>query len=153
MRRFNFNTAPVETDADDPPGYHCGAAGIGAAIGGETIAGNLFVLPPGEAVCPYHWETDEEWLLVISGDVVVRHAEGEDTLGPGDIVCFPAGPPGAHKVSAGATEARCMILSTRNFPAVAGYPDSDKIGVWTGPAQREGMFPKSSSVDYYEGET
>ena len=41
-----------------------------------------------------------------------------------------------------------MIFSTRNEPAVAVYPDSDKIGVWP-PGK---LFRADDAVDYWEGE-
>ena len=59
------------------------------------------------------------------------HGESYHPPAPPDIVCFPAGPDGAHKVSNRQSEtARIVIFSTKNEPAVAVYPDSDKIGVW-----------------------
>ena len=54
-------------------------------------------------------------------------------LEPGDTVCFPAGPEGAHQVFNRSSEvSRFLILSTNVEPAVAVYPDSNKIGVWPG---------------------
>ena len=37
-------------------------------------------------------------------------------------------------------------------PAATVYPDSDKIGVWTGNKADDVIVPRSSKVDYYEGE-
>ena len=56
------------------------------------MAGGYYEVPPGQANCPYHYESDEEWLLVLEGRLTVRHPDGEDASGPGDLVCFPAGP-------------------------------------------------------------
>jgi uncharacterized cupin superfamily protein len=48
-------------------------------------------LPPGTAIGPYHFEwTDEEWLIVVAGEVAIRRPEGEQTAVAGDVVC-PAG--------------------------------------------------------------
>ena len=41
-----------------------------------------------------------------------------------------------------------MIFSTKKAPAIAVYPDSDKIGVWP-PGK---LFRLSDAVDYWEGE-
>jgi uncharacterized cupin superfamily protein len=101
-------------------------------IGGDRLGGTVYRLPPGE---------------------VVRTPEGEQTLSPGDVVCFPAGPDGAHKVSAGTEEARVIIMSDPTTPAVAVYPDSDKVGVFTAfEPDRRRLFPRSAGVDYYDGE-
>ena len=80
----------------------------------------------------WHYEYGaEEWALVLAGRPTLRHPRGEDELEPGDVVCFPDGPDGAHKLTNRAEEtARVMILSTFSRPAVAIYPDSDKLGVW-----------------------
>jgi uncharacterized cupin superfamily protein len=117
------------------------------------MIGKLFELPPGQALCPYHWETDEEWLLLLKGRLRVRHPEGEDEIGPGDLVAFPAGPEGAHKTtSVGDEPARFVFLSTHNFPAIAVYPDSAKVGVWNRAGDINLMVREGTRLDYYDGE-
>ena len=58
---------------------------------------------------------------------------GQDVLKAGDTTAFPVGP-GGRAQGFNATEApvRFLMLSTKDEPAVAVYPDSNKIGVWTG---------------------
>jgi len=47
---------------------------------------------------------------------------------------------------------RVLILSTKGpFPAVAVYPDSDKLGVWLADGY-QGIFRRGDAVDYWEGE-
>ena len=146
------NLLDVETtqDGDDPAGYETPYARIGPLVGGAALGASVYVLREGQSVCPYHWEAgDEEWLLVLEGRPVVRAHEGEEELEPGDLVCFPAGPDGAHKVTnRRGGEARVVIFSTRNEPAIAVYPDSDKVGVWP-PGK---LFRAGDAVDYWEGE-
>jgi uncharacterized cupin superfamily protein len=75
-------------------------------------------------------------------------------LEPGDTVCFPEGPDGAHKVTnpEDATEdVRVLMISTLNEPSVAVYPDSDKLGVFAGDYRL--MVKRDSGVDYWQGET
>jgi uncharacterized cupin superfamily protein len=154
MRRFNLHSAELERDADDPPGYsETGYTKIGPAIGASMLAGSLYEMPPGQAVCPYHYELgDEEWLIVLEGSATVRLPDGEETLEAGDIVCFPAGPEGVHQVlNRSDATARVLMVSTHRRPAVAVYPDSDKIGVWSEQG-REIMVKRESGVDYWEGE-
>ena len=53
---------------------------MGAAETGLSV----YELPPGQAICPYHYEYGEdEWLLVLAGRPSVRTPEGTDELGPG----------------------------------------------------------------------
>lgn len=153
MRRLNLDTAELARDADDPEGYRSGYVRLGPEIGASTMAGTLIELPPGQSYCPYHYESDEEWLIVLAGRVLVRHPEGEDELVPGDVVCFPAGPAGAHKTTNRGEEAvRMVIVSTRNMPAVAVYPDSGKIGVFTEDRRDDIMVRRDAGVDYWDGE-
>jgi hypothetical protein len=45
------------------------------------------------------------------------------------------------------------MLSNTDEPSVAVYPDSDKIGVWTGDDADHVIVRRSSHVDYYDGES
>ena len=44
------------------------------------------------------------------------------------------------------------MLSTKQKTAVAVYPDSDKVGVWSGDGEVKALFPRSAAVDYWHGE-
>jgi uncharacterized cupin superfamily protein len=151
MRRFNVYSE-IEYD-EKPEGYRQGFEKLAPLVGGSRMAGSLYELPPGQANCPYHYETNEEWLLVLDGRLTVRHPEGEDVLEPGDLVCFPAGPAGAHKLTnKGDGTVRMLMVSTSSLPAVAVFPDSDKIGVWTGERRDSILVRRESGVGYYDGE-
>ena len=153
MRRVNVNTIDLEYDDSDPEGYRAGSLKVSQIIGASTMAGSVYEVPPGQANCPYHYESDEEWLLVLQGRLTVRHPDGEDELEAGDLVCFPRGPQGAHKLTNNGDEpVRMLIVSTRNMPQVAVYPDSDKIGIWTDDGGDNIMVRRESGVDYYAGE-
>jgi len=148
-------TDECSPDPEDPAGYRAGAAPISAAIGAGALALKVFELPAGQSICPYHYEYEEEWLVVLEGSVLVRTPEGEESLARGEVVCFPAGPTGAHKVTHGGGEqsARVLMFSSAREPAVAVYPDSDKLGVWPGNAADQLMFRRSDgNVGYYDGE-
>jgi uncharacterized cupin superfamily protein len=155
MRRVNLHAVEPDYDAEDPPGYGAGMARFGDSIGAAMLGGTVYELPTGQSICPYHYEYgNEEWLLVLDGRPSVRHPEGEFELEPGDVVCFPVGPDGAHKVTnRGEHQARVLMLSTKVDPSVAVYPDSGKLGVWPGDARDNLLVRKESAVDYWDGET
>jgi hypothetical protein len=44
------------------------------------------------------------------------------------------------------------MWSTVVYPTATAYPDSDKVGVWTGDKAEDLIVKRSSRVDYYEGE-
>ncbi len=153
LRRVNYSELVPEYDDTDPDGYRAGMARFGPALGAEKMGASLYELPPGQSICPYHYEyPDEEWLLVVGGRVVVRHEGGETELSSGDMVCFPPGPEGAHKVTClGDETARVVMLSTKEKPAVAVYPDSGKIGIWPGD-ERDVLMMRRDKLAYYDGE-
>jgi uncharacterized cupin superfamily protein len=154
MRRFNVFAPDFTYDDDRPAGYRVGTARLGPAIGSHRVSATVYELPPGESTWPYHYEYGaEEWLLVLDGRPALRHPGGEDELEPGDVVCFPDGPEGAHKVTnRGNATARVMILSTYDRPAVAVYPDSDKLGVWPNGEGESMIVRRESAVDYWDRE-
>lgn len=153
LARVNLHEVHPEYDESDPAGYRAGMVRFGPAIGAAQMGASLYELPPGQSICPYHYEyPDEEWLLVLDGRVTVRHRGGEQELGQGDIVCFPPGPEGAHKVSClGAETARVLMTSTKGTPAIAVYPDSGKVGIWPGD-DRDRLMMRRDTLDYWEGE-
>ena len=156
MRKFNVFDASFEYDESDPEPYRAGMNRFGPAIGASRLGATVYELPPGQALCPYHYESEEEWLLVLQGQLTVRHPEGEDVLGPGDITAFPVGPAGAHKTTNEGTETVRMMMFANSDPmGYTVYPDSDKISFWgdsSDPADRFVRVRRGEKLDYYDGE-
>ena len=71
-----------------------GRIDVARALGSAAMSMFVYDLAPGQSSCPYHYEYDEEWLLVVDGTIVVRTPDGEHTLARGDLVCFSPGPAG-----------------------------------------------------------
>ena len=155
MKRVNVFSAEHEYDPEDPKEFAAGAVRISKELGAEATAIKAYELPPGVKLCPYHYEYEEEWLVVLEGRVIVRTPEGEEEAERGDVVLFPVGPDGAHQVTnAGSETARVLMFSSDREPAVAVYPDSDKIGVWPGDDRDKVMLRREDgSRDYYDRET
>jgi len=154
MDVFNIFTGKTDLppDANDPDGYACSAVRVGQKIGASRLGMSVYELPPGQAICPYHFEwTDEEWLIVIAGSPTLRTPDGERVLEPGSTACFPAGPNGAHLLRNNGEElVRVAILSTKGPVGIAEYPDSDKVGVWANGTHY--MLRRSDHLDYWDGE-
>jgi uncharacterized cupin superfamily protein len=153
MSRPNVFDAQFAQDPNDPPAFAAAEAPFGKAVGGRDLTVRLYEIKPGASLCPYHYEYVEEWLLVIAGDIQVRTPKETVALRAGDVICFPQGPEGAHKVSAtDAAPARVLMFSPSTTPSVCVYPDSDKVAVWAGP-EDDLMFHRADGhVDYYDGE-
>jgi hypothetical protein len=56
-------------------------------------------------------------------------------------------------VNRAAENAHVLMLSTRSWPAVAVYPDSEKVGVFGDDPGAAIMVRRSSDVDYWDGES
>jgi uncharacterized cupin superfamily protein len=154
MSRVNIANPSFVYDPEDPEGFRAGMYRLGTEVGAERTGATLYELPPGELLCPYHYEYgEEEWLLVLSGRPFVRTPEGTEELKPMDVVFFKRGAEGAHQVGNRTDEpARVLMWSDVVWPTGTAYPDSDKVGLWLAPGDSL-MVERSSGVDYYRGES
>ncbi len=155
MADFNLLMGPLHEEHHRPGVVERGIR-VADEIGAERLGATLYELDGGQQICPYHFHyANEEWLLVVAGSPTLRSPEGDRRLRPGDVVCFPTGPEGAHDVrNDGEEPARVLMLSTLIYPEVPVYPESDKIG--TRPVEVGGgdrlNFIRTDAVDYWEGE-
>ena len=113
----------------------------------------VYEIPPGKAAYPYHFHhKTEETFYIISGIGTLRTPEGERRVEAGELIFFPAGAEGAHKLT-NASDTEMLVYL--DFDAaqdldIAEYPDSGKIGIWGMGINR--IYPRSADVDYYDGE-
>ncbi|MBA2514099.1 MAG: cupin domain-containing protein [Solirubrobacterales bacterium] len=155
MRRTPLSAPTFGYDATDPDGYRCGMVRMGPKVGAVQTGASLYELPPGQALCPYHYEYgEEEWAFVVEGRPSVRTPEGTEQLERFEMAFFPMGPAGAHQIRNDTdSPVRVLMWSTVVTPTATAYPDSDKVGIWTGDKAEDLMTVRSSKVDYYHGET
>jgi uncharacterized cupin superfamily protein len=155
MHRADLSNPELTFDPDDPDGFRAGMDRFGGRFGARDTGASLYELPPGQALCPYHYEYgEEEWLLVLTGSATVRTPERTETLGPMQLVFFAKGPEGAHQIRNDSGEpVRILMWSTVVSPTATAYPDSDKVGVYTGVPGENLIVRRSANVDYYDGET
>src|SRR3954463_16729047 len=97
MLHVDLSAPEFSYDPDDPEGFRSGLFRFGPLLGARELGASLYELPPGQAVCPYHYEyAEEECLLVLEGRATVRHPEGEEQLGPWQAGWVSPRPQGAH---------------------------------------------------------
>jgi len=151
---MNVADLEFEVDEEDPDGFRAGMKRFTKRFGAKATGMSIYDLPPGQAICPYHYEyAEEEWLVVLEGTPTLRDPSGESVLAPWDVCFFPTGPDGAHAVRNQTEEpVRVMMFSEVRTPAATVYPDSDKIGVYVGNKDDTALFRRSSAVDYYADE-
>ncbi len=137
-----------------PPGHEFAGRGLADDAGAKLTGLGLYELPPGQKTWPYHFElSEEEWLIVVSGEVVVRTPDGERRMRAGDVACFPAGPAGAHAVrNDGDVTARYVMPSSRaRYSDGAVYLDSGTFVIRSpGGFHHRGRL--GEEVEYWEGE-
>lgn len=121
--------------------------------GAKNTLVSVYEIPPGKAAYPYHYHhKNEETFYILSGEGVLRTPEGERKVSAGELLFFPTGPEGAHKIT-NASETEMLIyidFDVVHDIDVAVYPDSEKIGVWGMGINK--LYPESADVDYYQGE-
>ena len=94
MRRVNISDPSFTYDPVDPEGFRAGMFRLGPQLEAKETGTTIYELPPGQALCPYHYEYgEEEWLLVIEGRPLVRTPEGTEQLEPSTSCSSPRAPP------------------------------------------------------------
>ena len=121
--------------------------------GAKNTLVSIYEIPPGKAAYPYHYHhKNEETFYILSGVGILRTPEGERKVAAGELLFFPTGPEGAHKIT-NASETEMLVyidFDVVHDIDVAVYPDSDKLGVWGMGINK--LYPESADVDYYAGE-
>jgi uncharacterized cupin superfamily protein len=100
---------------------------LGDALGLRKIGINHTTLPPGKESSMRHWHThEEEFIFVLSGEVVLRTDAGEQVLTAGMCAGFPLGTTDGHQlVNRGTEPAVYLEVSNRDPLDEASYPDVD----------------------------
>jgi len=155
MPRVNISDPSFDYESADPEGFRSGLFRLGGQVGARRTGASVYELPPGQAICPYHYEYgEEEWALVLEGRPSLRTPDGTEQLEPLDLAFFPTGPAGAHQLrNDGSERVRILMWSEVVTPTATAYPDSDKVGIWTGHKAEDLMVERSSNVDYFHGES
>ena len=86
----------------------------------EQLGVNPFVLMPGEPMAMYHWEADQEGLLVVSGEAALIVEGEERPLRAWDFVHLP---PSTRHVLVGAGSGPCVVIAV-GARAHDGHPGS-----------------------------
>jgi len=132
MSRLDLSTIPVLTGTGYPDPYAEAVNGRSrqalAKAGGLTQFGaNLVELQPGAASSQRHWHTHEdEFVMVVSGELTLITDAGETLMRAGDCAAFPAGrPDGHHLVNRGWGNALFLVVGPNDPGDRATYPDID----------------------------
>jgi uncharacterized cupin superfamily protein len=130
MPKLDLTTIAVQTGSDYPAPFDEPVAQrmrqrLGDAGGLTQFGVNRVELPPGCWSGQRHWHAEEdEFVYVISGEVVLVTDQGETLLRAGDCAAFPANTPNAHHlINRGASNAVCLDVGSRSADDRVVYPD------------------------------
>jgi uncharacterized cupin superfamily protein len=152
VRRINLDELVYRHPAEHGP-YGADDGEIGFWIGARKLGYRAARLRAGEAFCPYHWHAvEEEAFVVWEGTPTLRTPAGTFALRRGDVVAFPVGPLGAHRLHNDGPEP-CVVLmfsNTGGGTEACFYPDSHKMLVDFGDDTT--IVRAEPTLDYYDGE-
>lgn len=135
MPKIDIDALPVRAGSAYPAPFNAPCAGrtrraLGDAVGLDQFGINLQRLAPGAWTSQRHWHTvEDEFVWVVSGEVVLVTDEGETVMGPGDCAGFKAGVPNGHHIQ-NRSDAEAVLLeigSRRPGVDACDYPDIDMI--------------------------
>ncbi len=97
------------------------------ALGLKQFGVNVTTLQPGAASSQRHWHVaEDEFCYVLEGEITLISNEGEQLLGPGMAMGFPANDENGHQlINRGAKPAVYLEIGTRSLVEHVVYPDVD----------------------------
>jgi len=137
MKKIAIETAPTRVGSGYPAPYDEPCRGrrrwrLGDAAGVTQFGVNLLRLPAGQWSSQRHWHsTEDEFVYILEGEVVLVTDAGEERLRAGDCAGFKAGDAdGHHLQNRGAKEAVVLEIGSRRPDGDdVDYPDIDlRIG-------------------------
>jgi uncharacterized cupin superfamily protein len=102
MKKLDIDAIPLESGCNYPPPFDAPCLGstwrrLGRAAGLTAFGVNLSRIPPGVWSSQRHWHSHEdEFVVVLEGELTLVTNDGEEKLGPGQCAAFKAGDPDGH---------------------------------------------------------
>ena len=120
---------------------------LGDALGLRNFGVNLTTIPPGAVSALRHWHSHEdEFIYLVSGELVLMTGEAEQVLKPGKCAGFPAGKPDGHcLVNRTGKDAVYLEVGDRRPDDAVTYPDDDIAGRATPQGRR---FTRKDGTPY-----
>jgi uncharacterized cupin superfamily protein len=149
-----------DMEGDNGP-FRWRRARVGRMAGSRSLGASVFELEPGCSTFPLHCHyANEELLVVLRGRPTLRGASAERELDEGEVVSFPVGREGAHRIdNRSDSPVRVMIVSTMIGPDVVEHLDSEKVFARSYPPGTDApddavevMVKREDSRPFFEGE-
>src|SRR6516162_7135056 len=134
MKKIDLAAVPAHTGSNYPPPFDapCNAQSSQrlGGHGGLTLFGvNLTILEPGAWSSQRHWHSHEdEFVWILSGEVVLVTDAGEEVLRAGDCAAFKAGEgDGHHLVNRSDQDVMLIEVGNRDPADRTVYSDIDMV--------------------------
>ena len=100
---------------------------LGDHVGLKNFGVNLTrIVPGGQSSARHAHSKQDEFIWVVSGEIVLETNEGQQTLRPGMCAGFPAGSGNAHRfINNSAADAVLLVVGDRTPFDEVSYPDID----------------------------
>jgi uncharacterized cupin superfamily protein len=120
---------------------------LGDQAGLTQFGVNLLRLVPGAWSSQRHWHTgSDEFVYVISGEVVLVSDDGEEVLRAGDAAGFKAGDTNGHCLQNRSDADACILeIGTRSATDVGYYSDIDMVAPADG---RPAIYTRRDGTPY-----
>lgn len=135
---LDLDTIPVQQGTSYPQPFREIVSGrsrqrLGNAAGLTNFGVNLTTLEPGSASSLRHWHSrQDEFVYVVSGELVLITDEGETVMEPGMMAAFPAGESNGHcLINRTQQSAVYLEVGDRTRDDSASYPDIDLLATST----------------------
>lgn len=132
MPKLDIDQAPLRRGSAYPEPYAGQMAGrssrrLGDLAGLTQFGVNIVYLEPGAVASLRHWHLKEdEFAMVLSGELVLSEDTGETIMHPGDCAAWKAGVPVGHRFVNRAKEpASFLVVGSKAPDEVATYTEVD----------------------------
>lgn len=160
LRNVSAVPRPQEFSPTDPATaarFEASTARLGSGLGLTRLGCNVTVVAAGKAAYPFHsHRANDELFLILAGRGELRLGDARHPVSEGDLIGCPAGDAStAHQlINTGEAELRFLAISSSIDPEICEYPDSGKVGAYSGKGA-DGFYHLTRSADaadYWAGE-
>ena len=133
MKKIDISAAPTKHGTRYPAPFDAKCRDrlrwrLGLSAGLTQFGVNLQRLPPGAWSSQRHWHSHEDdFVMVLEGEVVLVTDHGEEWLGAGDCAGFPAGDANGHHLQNRSDRVAVLLEIGADRPGedTCDYPDID----------------------------
>ncbi len=135
---INPEEIPEKTSSNYPEQFKPLVAGrfkkrLGDVAGIKNFGVNLTKISPGSCSALRHWHSQQdEFIYVLSGELILVTNDGEQTLTAGMAAGFPAGvADGHHLINRSNSDAVYLEIGDRTPADQVNYPDNDLVAKYS----------------------